>query len=175
LTRTYNNYDPSWVLAFYTPHNSLLGLALFAGLVGIVGIWGVVPVAAYLAARGYKSSTDPIQRTAAMAAVGMMVAYSVHCYGDIGFQSFPCGLILGVALATAGKVAAWNARPAVTKQKEVRAPAAAPPVAQIAFPAQPTAVAANMHVRPALRRSLPVGAHGTAAQPGHGPKQRVQP
>jgi len=102
----YSNYK--WDLAYYTPHNSLLGLAVFAGLVGIVGIWGVVPVAAYFAASCYRQSTDPTLRTAAMVSAGALVAYSVHCFGDIGLQSFPCGLILGVALAAAGKAAAWS-------------------------------------------------------------------
>jgi hypothetical protein len=112
LTSIYANYSAEWVLALYTPHNSLLGLAAFAGLVGILGIWVVVPVAAFLAARGYNRSTHPIDRVAAMVAAGILPAYSVHCFGDIGFQSFPCGLILGVTLATTGKLAARAAVPA---------------------------------------------------------------
>jgi hypothetical protein len=112
LTSIYANYSADWILALYTPHNSLLGLAVFGGLVGLLGIWLVVPVAAFLAARGYNRSTHPIDRTAAMVAAGILPAYSVHCFGDIGFQSFPCGLILGVALAAAGKLAAWATVPA---------------------------------------------------------------
>lgn len=112
LTSYWNNYAAEWVLAFYTPHNSLLGLAVFSGLVGILGIWLVVPMAAFLAARGYARSTHPIYRAAAMVAAGILPAYSVHCFGDIGLQSFAGGLILGVALGTAGKVAALAAAPA---------------------------------------------------------------
>jgi hypothetical protein len=111
----YANYSSDWVLALYTPHNSLLGLAAFAGLVGILGIWGVVPVAAYLAARGCHKSTDPVICTASIAAICILAAYSVQCYGDIGLQSLPCGLMLGVALATAGKVGAWTRTTASTK------------------------------------------------------------
>jgi hypothetical protein len=110
LTSVYANYSAEWVLALYTPHNSLLGLAVFGGLVGIGGIWLVVPVAAFLAARGYRRSEHHLDRAAAMVAVGMLPAYGVHCFGDIGFQSFPCGLILGVAMAVAGKVSAWTSR-----------------------------------------------------------------
>jgi hypothetical protein len=104
----WSNYNADWVLTLYTPHNAILGLAAFSGLVGIIGIWGVVPTAAYLAARGYRGSIDPVPRAAGMVALGTLVAYSVHCYGDIGLQSFQVALIFGAALATAGKVAAWR-------------------------------------------------------------------
>ena len=103
----YSNYTV-WIFYLYTPHNSLLGLAVFSGLVGIIGIWGVVPVAAWLAARSYRRSSDPTLRIIAMVVTGSLVTYSVHCYGDLGFQSFTCGLIFGTALAAAGKIAAWS-------------------------------------------------------------------
>jgi hypothetical protein len=105
----YSNYAADWILYLYTPHNSLLGLAVFSGLVGVIGIWGVVTMGAYLAARGYRRTTELVPRAAAMAAIGSLAAYSAHCYGDIGLQSFKGALILGVALAAAGKVAVWGA------------------------------------------------------------------
>jgi len=104
----YSNYDPRWILYLYTPHNSVLGLAAFAGLVGIIGIWGVVPVGAYLATRGYRGSTGVVPRCATMVALCALAVYSAHCYGDIGLQSLPGAIILGAALATAGKVAVWS-------------------------------------------------------------------
>ncbi|MEO0480988.1 MAG: O-antigen ligase family protein [Planctomycetota bacterium] len=103
----WSNYSADWIFDLYTPHNSLLGLAVFAGIFGILGIWGVVPIGAWLAARAYNQTTDTTIRSSAMAVVGCLVAYSVHCYGDIGFQSFTCGLILGTALGVAGKLAPW--------------------------------------------------------------------
>jgi hypothetical protein len=108
LTNLWSNFGSAWVLADYTPHNSLLGLVVFAGLLGVFGIWGVMPVAALLAARGYRGATAPVPRTAAMVATGVLVVYGVHCYGDIGFSSFAACLFLGAALGTAGKVAAWT-------------------------------------------------------------------
>jgi hypothetical protein len=104
----WSNYSADWILYLYTPHNSLLGLAIFSGLLGIVGIWGVIPVAAYLAARGYRGSTEPVPRAAAVVAIGSLVAYSVHCYGDIGLQSLAGCVLFGAALAAAGKTAAWS-------------------------------------------------------------------
>jgi hypothetical protein len=104
----WSNYNAEWVLTLYTPHNAILGLAAFAGLFGILGIWGVVPVAAYLAARGFRGSAEPVPRAAGMVALGALAAYSAHCYGDIGLQSFQVSLLFGAALATAGKVALWG-------------------------------------------------------------------
>lgn len=109
----WSNYDAAWILTLYTPHNAILGVATYSGLVGIIGMWGVVPMGAYLAARGFRGTTELVPRAAAMVTLGALTVYSVHCYGDIGFQSFPGALLLGAALATAGKVAAWSeAQPA---------------------------------------------------------------
>jgi len=107
-TSVYANYQADWILAPYTPHNSLLGLVIFSGLVGLIGIWGVVPMGAYLAARGYRGCTDLVPRAAGMVALCCLAVYSAHCYGDIGLQSLPGALIFGAALATAGKVAQWS-------------------------------------------------------------------
>jgi hypothetical protein len=116
----WSNYNAEWVLTLYTPHNAILGLAAFSGLVGIIGIWGVVPMGAYLAARGYRGTTDAVPRAAGAIALGTLGAYSVHCYGDIGLQSFPVSLMFGAALATAGKVAVWSEAPPVELTKPTR-------------------------------------------------------
>jgi hypothetical protein len=111
------------------PHNSLLGVAVFGGLVGICGIWLVVPMAAFLAARAYGRASRPSDRAAAMAALCILPAYGVQCYGDIGFQSLTGNLILGVAIAVAGTVFAWVAAPPRgTRTGGLRAPA---PVASV--------------------------------------------
>jgi hypothetical protein len=123
----FSNYDAGWILYLYTPHNSLLGLAVFSGLVGVIGIWGVVPMGAFLAARGYRGSTDPVPRAAGIAALGSLAAYSAHCYGDIGLQSFAGALIFGAALAAAGKVAAWREELPATRTATTRAEVGHPP------------------------------------------------
>jgi hypothetical protein len=102
----YSNYQDDWILVLYTPHNSILGLAAYAGLIGFIGLWGVMPVAAYLAARGYMDSPgNAVLQSAAIAAICAVSIYSVQCYGDIGLQSFPGAAFLGAALATAARVA----------------------------------------------------------------------
>lgn len=126
VERRYNNYDQSWVLAPYTPHNSLLGLAVFSGLIGIAGIWGVMPVAGYLAARGYRQTlARPVVRGAAMASIGAISAYSAHCYGDIGLQSFPGAVLLGAALGVAGRIGVWaSSASAAEPRAALRSPSA---------------------------------------------------
>jgi hypothetical protein len=91
----------------YLPHNSLLGVVVFAGIVGLIGIWLVVPITALLAMRGYKGAANEATRTAAMTVLCLLPAYGVQCYGDIGFQSMTCGLLFGVAMGVAGTVSTW--------------------------------------------------------------------
>ncbi len=108
VSGVYTHFGSGWWQYQYMPHNSLLGLVVFAGLLGISGIWLVVPATAFLAARGYRRSGPALSRAGAMAAACILPAYGIQCYGDIGLQSFTCGLILSVAMATAGKVFAWS-------------------------------------------------------------------
>jgi hypothetical protein len=128
VTSVYSNFGAEWWQYAYLPHNSLLAVAIFGGLVGICGIWMVVPVAAFLATLGYRGATQATNRAAAMCALGILPAYAAQCYGDIGFQSLTGGLILGVATAVAAKVSVFAAalpegvRPAGTA---VAAPASA--------------------------------------------------
>jgi hypothetical protein len=124
VSSIYANFTEWWQYP-YLPHNSLLGLAVFGGLVGIGGIWLVVPVAASLAMRGYRRSTGAIDGAAGMAAICILPAYGAQCYGDIGFQSLTGGLILAVAMGAAGKVSAWTAvRPERVMRREPRFPVA---------------------------------------------------
>ena len=111
VTSVYSNFGPEWWQYLYLPHNSLLAVAVFGGLVGICGIWLVVPVTAFLAMRAYRAATRPVDRAAAMTALCLLPAYAAQCYGDIGFQSLTCGLILGATMAAAGKVSAWASAP----------------------------------------------------------------
>lgn len=130
VERIWSNYPESWILVPYTPHNSLVGLAVFSGLVGVFGIWGVVPVAAFLGSIGYRRSVDPVPRVAALVAVGTLVAFGVHCYGDIGLQSFACCTMFGAAMAVAGRAAAWSG--AASPAAQAAAPAVRPHAPRVA-------------------------------------------
>jgi hypothetical protein len=107
VTSVYTNFGGAFDEYPYRPHNSLLGIAVFAGFVGIAGIWLVVPVTALLGMQGYQGAAHAASRAAAMTVVCILPAYGVQCYGDIGFQSMTCGLLLGVAMGSAGTLAVW--------------------------------------------------------------------
>jgi len=120
LESFFSNYSALWTLVLYTPHNSIVGVAAYSGLLGVFGIWGVVPISGFLAARGYRNGSSKVVQATAMTAIGAICSYSAHCYGDIGFQSFEGAVILGTALAAAARVAVWQEAVPVTKAAVVK-------------------------------------------------------
>jgi hypothetical protein len=106
ISSVYANFGKEWWQYAYMPHNSLLAVVTFSGLVGIFGMLGVMPVGAFLATRGYRSATNAIERAAAMASLAVIPAYATQAYGDLGIQSTTCALILGTTLGVAGRVSA---------------------------------------------------------------------
>jgi hypothetical protein len=170
LESYYSNYAPGWILYLYTPHNSLLGLAVFSGLVGVIGIWGVVTMGAYLAARGYRASTDLVPRAAGLAALCSLAAYSAHCYGDIGLQSFAGALIFGAALATAGKVAAWGEALPSAHTAPTQAEDGHPqPVPRFAYR---NGMTPQRHYEPSSPKPGPSAGNDVTRKPGRAPMRR---
>jgi hypothetical protein len=104
FTRGFDKFE----LYPYLPHNSLVGIATFAGAIGLTGILLPLPVAAFLALRGYRRAVTPAERAAAMAALVYLPAWGMQAFGDIGFQSLTGGLLLAIAFASANRVAAWS-------------------------------------------------------------------
>ena len=100
----------------YMPHNSVLGLWGFTGVLGFTGLFMAVVVGVYLAARSYYCAQAPAERTAAFTALAMVLIYFIQCWGDIGFSERVGIFLVGPALAVAGQLAvstgAWGNRPA---------------------------------------------------------------
>jgi hypothetical protein len=100
----------------YLPHNSVLGLWGFTGVVGFTGLFVALVVGVFFAARSYYWARVPDDRAAAMTALGMVMIYLAQCYGDIGFAERATIFLVGPALAVAGQLAlstgAWSGRPA---------------------------------------------------------------
>jgi hypothetical protein len=98
----------------YAPHNSVLGLLAYAGLIGFAGMWLFIPLGVFFAVRSYRFSTTPRDRSTALATVGILVAYLVHCYGDMGLGTWTSVFTVAPALALVAKQAvatgAWPLR-----------------------------------------------------------------
>jgi O-antigen ligase len=104
----------SYSLYRYIPHNSVLGLWAYGGLVGFTLLWAMLVVGIFFAVRVYRFATKPEERTAALAALSVIVVYLVHCYGDMGLGTWTAVFTVAPALVVVGKLAittgAWPSR-----------------------------------------------------------------
>jgi O-antigen ligase len=89
----------------YVPHNSVLGLLAFGGVVGLSGVFLTLVVAVFLAVRAHRFARSPADRAAALAVISTVVVYLIQCYGDMGFQSWTGVFTLAPALAVAARLA----------------------------------------------------------------------
>jgi hypothetical protein len=104
----------SYALYRFLPHNSILGLWAYGGLVGFTALWTVIVVGLFFAARAYRHAVTVDDRTAALTAVSIIVVYLVHCYGDLGLGTWTSVFTVAPAFAIASKLAvttgAWPSR-----------------------------------------------------------------
>jgi O-antigen ligase len=98
----------------FQPHNSLLGLWAFGGVVGFTLLWMIFTVGSFFAVRCYRRATVPADRAAALAALGVFVANLALCYGDVGYGCWESVFFGSLALCVVGKLAlitdAWPSR-----------------------------------------------------------------
>ena len=101
----------------FHPHNSLLGLLAFGGVVGFTGLWLYLAVTVFLAARAYRHTQVPAYREAALLAMCMVLTYANQCFGDMGTISWICAFLIAATVAHTGKLAvavgAWPAEDTV--------------------------------------------------------------
>ena len=98
----------------HVPHNGVLAAFAYTGAIGFVGIWLIIPLGIFFAARSYRLSGTPRDRAAMLAAIGIFVVYLIHCYGDMGLGTWTSLFTVGPALALVAKQAvatgAWRSR-----------------------------------------------------------------
>jgi hypothetical protein len=110
----------SYPLYRLAPHNSVLGLLAYAGVIGFAGLWMLIPVGLFFAVRAHRHATDPRDRIAALTTLGVIASYLVHCYGDMGLGTWASVFTVAPAIALVGKIAASNgAWPAAPKPPPV--------------------------------------------------------
>jgi len=92
----------------YAPHNSLLGVWSFGGLVGYAGLTLLWMGGVFFAMRSYYRSPDREHRIAALVSFAAVLIYMLQAWGDLGLGT-PTGIFLvAPALAAAGKLATAN-------------------------------------------------------------------
>jgi hypothetical protein len=92
-------------LEFYAPHNSLLGIWAFGGLIGYAGLSLLWAGGVYFAVRAYHASKNGEIRAAALVCIGTVLIFMVQAWGDLGLGAPVAVYALSVALAVAGKLA----------------------------------------------------------------------
>jgi hypothetical protein len=88
----------------YVPHNSLLGLVAFMGVLGFMGAWFPMAASVFLNGRAYRAAKTPLEQTAAMVGVAEVVVYANQMYGDMGFGSQTSLVLVVSAFAGAARL-----------------------------------------------------------------------
>jgi O-antigen ligase len=89
----------------YHPHNSVLGMLAFGGVVGFSGLWAWISIAIFLTVRSYHRAREPVHRAGALVAMSIIVAYTNQCFGDMGTISWLGTLLVAMAATCSGKLA----------------------------------------------------------------------
>jgi hypothetical protein len=114
----------------YIPHNALLGLLAFGGMFGFTLVWMPLLVGMFLAVRSYRHAQRPVDRTAALTVVAVIIVFVNQAYGDMGLQSWLGTFLVAASLTVAGKMAvavgAWP-KHAAAPRRSAFSPAVLPP------------------------------------------------
>jgi hypothetical protein len=92
----------------YIPHNSVLGLWAFGGLVGFSLLWMVFPVGVFFTVRAYRVARTPLERVTALGAAAIQISYLLQGYGDLGFGNWGAIFTVAASYALVGKICTRN-------------------------------------------------------------------
>ncbi|HEY1958230.1 MAG TPA: O-antigen ligase family protein [Polyangiaceae bacterium] len=97
----------------FIPHNSVLGLWAFGGVVGFAGIWQVFVVSTYFLAREHRLADLALARAAALAGVVGSIVVALQMWGDMGLVTLPVEVLAAACIAAAARLPAlgeeWSA------------------------------------------------------------------
>jgi hypothetical protein len=99
LTRKYD--ISGFELWQYMPHNSILGLLAFTGMLGFAGFWLPVMTAIFLNARLAQLGPDSRTRTVGIIGAAQMIVSANQLYGDMGIFSAQVMYTLAISYAIA--------------------------------------------------------------------------
>jgi O-antigen ligase len=92
----------------YIPHNSVLGLWAFGGLVGFALLWAIYPIGMFFTVRAYRWSRTPAERITALGAAAVQICYLMQAYGDLGFGTWGPVFTVAASYALVGKICVAN-------------------------------------------------------------------
>jgi hypothetical protein len=96
----------------YIPHNSILGLLAFTGILGFAGFWLAIPTAVFLNARVALLSQDQKAKGVGIIAAAQLVVCANQLYADMGiFDVKPMcllGVSYGIALRLPALAGVWS-------------------------------------------------------------------
>ena len=105
----------SYELEPYVPHNSVLGLWTFGGLVGFSLLWAFFAVGYFFTVRAYRWANTPLERVTALGAAAAQLCYLVQGYADLGFGAWGPVFTVATSYALVGKICvangAWGSAP----------------------------------------------------------------
>lgn len=95
-------YDiSSFELWRYVPHNSILGLLAFTGVLGFAGFWMALPTAVFLCARIARLAADSKSRSVAIIGASQLIVCCNQLYGDMGIFFLKPMYVIAVSYAIA--------------------------------------------------------------------------
>jgi hypothetical protein len=122
LTQKYD-ISGAFELWQYVPHNSILGLLAFTGIVGATVFWTNVATATFLNVRIARFARDPVARTIGIIGAAQVMVCGNQLFGDMGIFFFKPMYFLAVTYAIALRLPSvtgvWStplARPATAQQ-----------------------------------------------------------
>ena len=85
----------------YVPHNSILGLLAFTGVLGFAGFWLAVPTSVFLNSRLARLSPDKKARDVGLIGAAQLVVCANQLYGDMGIFDVKPMYVLAISYAIA--------------------------------------------------------------------------
>jgi hypothetical protein len=93
----------------YLPHNSVLALLAFGGIICFTGTWMVFPICTLLAARACRQVRSPTVRLLGMGTLGQVVVCILQAWGDMGIISYVPTFVMATGFACASHLPAFEA------------------------------------------------------------------
>ena len=113
-------------LEHFIPHNSVLGLWCYGGIIGYTAITLLWTSGVYFSMRAYHAAKERDHRAAAQVCFGIVLIYMIQCWGDMGLGTWVGVFLMGPALAVGGKLAIvtgqWGAKKRGTASSGHRPP-----------------------------------------------------